>query len=219
MEKVFKEIEKRIKRLEAEIELAEKRLELLEETGAAHKYQIWEKRKSYSEYYLIFIAIWMIMGLMLLLYIKNKYAQRIPLSLTPYIILAFVLIILPLIYVVWKFMYKEEIESPLEYLSKREKNARIVLNAFYLPLKEALENENEEKLRRIADNLLTSEGLARAIEEENEGDPKVMAYAIYLYLNRDKDVKDEIEETVKLLRNKPLKALLSFLLEKDRETL
>ncbi|NJE08547.1 hypothetical protein E3E31_08430 [Thermococcus sp. M39] len=217
MEKVFEEIEKRIKRLEAEIELAEKRLELLEETGAAHKYQIWEKRKSYSEYYLIFIALWMILGLLLLVYIKNRYAQMVPLSLTPYIILALFLIIVPLAYIIWKFLHKEEIESPLEYLSRREKNARIVLNGFYLPLKEALEKGDEEKLRHIADNLLTSPGLAKAIEEENEGDPKVMAYALYLYLiylNRDKDIKDEIEETVKLLRNKPLRALLSSLLER-----
>ncbi|AHF80737.1 Hypothetical protein TES1_1359 [Thermococcus paralvinellae] len=215
MEKVFEEIERRIKRLEAEIELAEKRLKLLEETGAAYKYQIWEKRESYLEYYLVFAVIWIMMGLMLVLYIKNKYVQRITPPLTPYLILALVLIFLPLIYMLWDFMHKEEIENSLEYLNKKEKNAQIVLNEFYRPLKEALEKGDEEKLCYIADNLLTSPRLAKAIEETNEGDPKVMAYALYLYLNRDKDIKDEIEKTVKILRNKPLKVLLSFLLERD----
>lgn len=215
MEKVFEEIEKRIKRLEAEIELAEQRLKLLEETGAVHKYNVWEKRKSYSEYYLIFIAIWMVTGLMLLFYIKSRYAQRVPISFTPYVLLTLVLVFFPLGYIVWKFMSKEEVESPVEYLNRRKKSARTVLNEFYLPLKEALEKRDEEKLRFLADDLLTNLSLAKAVEDVNEGDPKVMAYALYLYLNRDKDVKDEIEETVKILRNKPLKALLSSLLERD----
>ena len=83
MKEVLKEIEKRIKRLEAEIELVEKRLELLEETGAAYKYQLWEKRRDYSEYYLIFLALWAMVGLMLLIYIKNRYALGVSLSLVP----------------------------------------------------------------------------------------------------------------------------------------
>jgi len=215
MEKVFEEIERRIKRLEAEIELAEKRLELLEETGAAHKYQLWEKRKDYSEYYLIFLALWIVVGLMLLIYLKNRYAWGVSLSLAPYVIIAFVLIILPLAYALWKSTQRESLENPMDYLSRREKNARIVLNEFYLPLKKALEKGDEEKLHHIADNLLANPRLAKAIEETNEGHPKLMAYALYLYLNKDKDVKEEIEETVKLLRNKPLKALLLSLLEKD----
>jgi len=131
------------------------------------------------------------------------------------VIIAFVLIVFPLAYALWKSTQRGSLESPMDYLSRREKNARIVLNEFYLPLKKALEKGDEEKLHHIADNLLANPRLAKAIEEANEGHPKLMAYALYLYLNRDKDVKEEIEETVKLLRNKPLKVLLLSLIEKD----
>ncbi|WP_324736399.1 hypothetical protein VFC49_04840 [Thermococcus sp. SY098] len=217
MEEVFEEIEKRIKRLEAEIELAEQRLKLLEETGAAHKYRIWEKRKDYSEYYLILIALWLVVGMMFLYYIKSRYAQRIPLSLTPYVVLVVILISFPLGYLIWKSMHREAIESPLDYLHKREKSARIVLNEFYLPLKEALKKQDKERLRLLADTLLTNLSLAEAIENINEGNPKIMAYALYLYISRDKypNLKDDIEEAVALLRNKPLKALMMSLLEKS----
>jgi len=50
--------------------------------------------------------------------------------------------------------------------------------------------------------------VAEAITELNEGDPKVMAYALYLYLNRNSVHPSEINEVVTLLKNKPLKKLL-----------
>ncbi|MBC7095129.1 hypothetical protein [Thermococcus sp.] len=203
MKEVLEEIETRIKRLEAEIELIEERLKFLDRVGATSKYQILQRRTKTGELYIMFFVIWGFMGLTLLLYLKYKYSEILPFSLTPYIGAMMAFIIIPFLY--YFFLSKQsEPENPINYLEKKERMARLALNRFYIPLKEALKHE---KLKEIANRLLQGE-VADAITELNEGDPKVMAYALYLYLNRDSVRPSEINEVVTLLKNKPLKKLL-----------
>ena len=206
MKDVLEETETRIKRLEAEIELIEERLHFLDRVGASSKYQILQRRTKTGELYIMFFVVWGFMGLTLLLYLKYKYSEILPFSLTPYIGAMIAFIIIPFFY--YFFLSKQsEPENPINYLEKKERMARLALNRFYIPLKEALEEEDHEKLEELANRLLQGE-VAEAITELNEGDPKVMAYALYLYLNRNSVHPGEINEVMTLLKNKPLKKLL-----------
>lgn len=206
MKEVLEEIENRIRRLEAEIELVEGRLQFLERVGASSKYQILRKRKSMDEMYIMFFVLWGFIGLVLLLYLKYKYSEILPFSLTPYIWAMVGFILLPFAYYMF-FSKKTESETPMEYLERRERMARLAINRFYIPLKEALEKKDKEKLKAVADRLLEGE-VAKAIEELNEGDPKVMACALYIYINKDQVGSDEIKNIVEIMKNKPLKKLL-----------
>ncbi|WP_175059511.1 hypothetical protein [Thermococcus sp. 2319x1] len=213
MKEVLKEIDTRIKRLEAEIELAESRLEFLDKIGASSRYKLLEKKQRISEMYVLFLMLWGFIGLMLLLYLKYRYAEMLPFSLTPYILLMVFFILLPAGYYAISSRKPEE-ETPIDYLNKRERMARLLINRFYKPLREALEKNDNVKLKELADSISTGE-LARAAEELNEGNPKAMAYALYIYLARDTVSPEEIQEALALVKNKPLKILLSTLLKES----
>jgi len=213
MKEVLKEIDTRIKRLEAEIELAESRLEFLDKIGASSRYKLLEKRQRISEMYVLFFMLWGFIGLVLLLYLKYRYAEMLPFSLTPYILLMVFFILLPAGYYAISSKKPEE-ETPIDYLNKRERIARLLINRFYKPLREALEKNDNVKLKELADSISMGE-LARAAEELNEGNPKAMAYALYIYLARDTVSSEEIQEALALVKNKPLKILLSTLLKES----
>ncbi|USS40420.1 hypothetical protein NF865_08935 [Thermococcus aggregans] len=213
MRDVLKEVDKRIRRLEAEIELAENRLEFLNKIGASSKYKLLEKNQGISEIYIAFFMLWGFIGLVLLLYLKYRYGEMLPFSLTPYIILMVFFILLPVVYYVLPSRKSEE-ETPIDYLIKRERMARLLINRFYKPLRDALEKDDKDRLKGLADEISMGE-LARAAEELNEGNPKVMAYALYLYAARDSASQEEIQEALTLIKNKPLKLLLSTLLKES----
>jgi|Deesub1362B_J571_1020462.scaffolds.fasta_scaffold00031_15 hypothetical protein len=210
---VISEIERRIKRLEAEIEFVEQRLALMEKTGAISRYKTWERRQESSVYYLMIFFIWIFLGLLLLIYIKSRYARGIPIPTTFYIIITATLVLFPLSYILWRTFRKEQKESPIDYLESRERSARIVISSFYNPLKDALREGNDERILKLADELLNSPILSEAIKIVNEGDPKLMAYALYLYVNRNLGLEEEIKETLQSLDNRPLKKLLTYLLQ------
>lgn len=207
-EEVLAEIERRIKRLEAEMEFAENRLSYLEKIGAPSRYQAF-RRKDYSIYYLMLMGAWMLVGFIALMSISNRLPANINTPLLPYLLVALTVIVFPLIYMLWS--RREEQKTPMDELEERERLARLVLSRFYIPLRKAVEKEDEETLKSLADELLTDPLLAEAVERMKEGDPKLMAYALYLYSNYSPALAEDVRETVENLNNKPLKALLSEL--------
>lgn len=207
-DEVLAEIDRRIKRLEAEISMAEERMRYLEEIGAPTKYRAL-RRKDYTAYYLILMGVWIIIGMLALRFMKNRLPYYFNLPLTPYFIIALVLLVAPAAYLLWS--RRESPPTPMEDFEERERLARTVLNLFYRPLREAVEGDDREKMRAVADELLGNPVLANAVERMAEGDPKLNAYALYLYASYTPELEDEVRETVEKLTNKPLKVLLSEL--------
>ena len=207
---VLAEIDRRIKRLEAEISMAEERMRYLEGIGASTKYRT-IRRKDYTVHYLILMGAWIITGTLALIFMKNRLPHHLNVPLTPYLLMALVLLVVPGIYLL---LARGEMPStPMEDLEEREKLARILLNRFYRPLREAVGRDDRERMKVIADELLGNPLLASAIERMAEGDPKLNAYALYLYANYKPGLEDEVSETVEKLTNRPLKALLLELLK------
>ncbi len=203
MKTVLEEIEKRIKRLEAEIELAELSLKRMEKSVKGE--QLLKKTSSYPFYYLLFMIVWMIVGLLFLIGLKNRLPLITNFPMVKYGLLFILVFFIPIVYFIWTNRETEGITTGIEV---REKWARTVIKRFYIPLKEALEKEDEAKIAELADSLLENMELARAVEGTHEGDPKMMSYALYLYIQRSPELKNEIRETSERLANKPLKKLL-----------
>lgn len=208
-EKVIEEIDRRIKRLEAEVEILEKSLESLE--SAPNKFA--PKVRNNALYYMVFIAIWMLAGIGVLAYLLNS--GRLPgvvnVPLLPYILIATVLLLGGLFYAIWERREAERLDSKGE-LEGRIRSANLVVKHFYEPLKKALREEDENTLRALADKLLEDPILPGAVQRTNEGDPKMMAYALYLYTSYTPEMRDEVESLLDTLGNRPLKLLLEELL-------
>ncbi|ASJ07846.1 hypothetical protein A3L11_00850 [Thermococcus siculi] len=209
-DEVLAEIDRRIKRLEAEIEMAEDRMRYLEEIGAPTKYRAL-RRKDYSAYYLLLMGAWIVIGMLALLFMKNRLPYYFNIPLLPYFIISLVLLIAPVAYLLWS--RRETPPTPMEELEDRERLAREVLVRFYRPLREAVEGDDRKTLVAIADELLGNPVLASAVERMAEGDPKLNAYALYLYANYSPELEGEVRDTIEKLTNRPLKALLKTLLE------
>ncbi|ASJ05907.1 hypothetical protein [Thermococcus pacificus] len=213
-DEVLVEIDRRIKRLEAEISMAEERMRYLEEIGAPVKYRALQ-RKDYTVYYLILMGVWIVIGMLALLLMKNRLPYYFNVPLMPYFIIALVLLVAPAVYLIWS--RRESPPTPMEDLEERERLSRVVLNLFYRPLREAVEENDMEKMRALADELLSNPVLASGVERMAEGDPKLNAYALYLYASYTPELESEVRDTIEKLTNRPLKVLLSGLLEKERD--
>jgi len=209
-EDVLKEIDRRIKRLEAEIEIVEERLRYLEELGAPSKYRAL-RRKDYSVYYILLMGVWILVGFFVLLAIRDRLPAGFKLPLLPYAILAFIIVVVPLAY--YLLSSGREEKSPMDELEERERTARLVLSLFYRPFRDAVERNDRKALEGLAGEILENPLLAEAIEKTNEGDPKKIAYALYLYANYKPELEDEVRTTAEVLRNKAVKGLLSTLLK------
>lgn len=202
---IIVEIDRRIKRLQAEIEIAEvglKRVEELKERTRSIKI------KDYSPYYLAGMLLWFAIGLFLLLFVSKRFPAgvTIPTGLYALIIVVFSV---PLAYYL---ITREKTEEPRKNLLERERMARLVLKAFYEPLKRAVEKDDRKALETLADELLNNPSLASAIEQLGEGNPKLMAYGLLLYARFEEGLEEEVRETVERIHNKPIKALLESLL-------
>ena len=208
-ERVIEEIDRRIKRLEAEAEILEKSLESLE--NAPHKFA--PKVRNNALYYMIFIAIWMLVGIGVLAYLLNS--GRLPggvnVPLLPYTLIATVLLLGGLFYAIWERREAERLDSKGE-LEEKIRSANLVVKHFYEPLRKALLEEEKDTLRALADKLLEDPLLPSAVQRTNEGNPKRMAYALYIYTSYNPEMRDEVETLLDTLGNKPLKLLLEELL-------
>ncbi|WP_297550438.1 hypothetical protein [Thermococcus sp.] len=209
-EEVFDEINRRIKRLQAEIEIAEENLRRIEELGGRAK---GPKVKDYSPYYLAGMLLWFTIGLVVIVFISKRSPSgvTIPTGLYAMMIVAFSV---PLIYYL---MTRKKKEEPERDFLERERMARLVLKAFYEPLKRAVESDDRKALETLADELLNNPSLASAIERLGEGNPKLMAYGLLLYARFEENLVEEVRETIARLHNKPVKALLTTLLDLSRK--
>lgn len=212
-EDVLAEIDGRIKRLSAQVEIAEERLRYLEEIGAPSKYRLLQGRKDYGVYYLILLGLWLMAGVLVLIRMKRNLPETFNLPLLPYLIIAAVVAVAPLVYL---FLSKKRHPgTPMEELEELERAAKLVISGFYTPLRRAVEAGDVDGMRALAEKLLNDPLLARALERTHEGSPKVMAYALYLYSTYDEDLKGDVEEALTSLTNKPLRMLLRTLLPPD----
>ncbi|WP_258083801.1 hypothetical protein [Thermococcus thermotolerans] len=209
-EDVLEEVDRRIKRLQAEVELAEERLRYLDRIGAPSKYRAL-RREDYSIYYLLLMAVWVLLGFLALMAISHRLPYGFNFPLLPYLLVVLVVIVLPLAY--YYLSRREEPKTPMDELEERERLARLVLSLFYVPLREAIEKDDRKAMESLAEELLNNPLLAEAVEKTKEGDPKVMAYALYLYATYRPEMEGEVRETLSILSNKPLRALLSTIIK------
>ncbi|ASJ10185.1 hypothetical protein A3L12_02185 [Thermococcus sp. P6] len=209
-EEALKEIEVRMRRLQAEVELAEERLRYLEELGVPSKYRAL-RRKDSAHTYLLLMAVWVLLGFLLFIVTSRRLPYWFGFPLSPYLLVMLVVMLLPLVY--YYLSRRNEPKTPMEELEERERMARLVLSRFYRPLRKALEKDDRSAMEKLAEELLNDPLLGRAIEETREGDPKMMAYALYLYTEYRQGMEEEVRETISRLSNRPLRALLLGLIE------
>lgn len=206
-DEIKNELEKRIKRLQALIEIAEERAPASSERPIP-------KPSSSATVYLWTSVAWIVGGLLVLYFLRSRYGGTLgnaptKVSLTVYAILTVGVVVLMAAY----YLSRRREEGEVFDLDERVRAARRVLREFYLPLKDALEKGDEKTLRELADKLIEDSFLAKAMEVAREGDPKLTAYALYLYLSRDTVGRDEIREAIDNVDNKPMRLLLKSLLK------
>nr|CRL09156.1 hypothetical protein [unidentified prokaryotic organism] len=208
-ERVIEEIDRRIKRLEAEVEILDRSLESLE--SAPKKFA--PKPKNDALYYMVFIGLWMLVGIGVLVYLSRsgRLPGTINVPLLPYVLIALVVLLGGLAYAIWERREREKLD-PRGELEEKIRSANLVVKFFYEPLKKALLEDDPSALRVLGDRLLEDPILPSAVEKVNEGDPKKMAYALYLYASYTPEMRDEVENLLEVLGNKPLRVLLEELL-------
>ncbi|ASI98897.1 hypothetical protein [Thermococcus celer] len=207
---VLDEIDRRIKRLQAEIDIAEERLRYLEEVGSPSRYNV-IRRDDYSLYYLVLMGIWILLGFLSLIAVGHRLPYSFNLPVLPYLLVTLVVIVLSVAY--YWLGRRAEPKTPMDELEERERLARLVLSRFYKPLREAVEKDDREAMEALAEELLNDSLLAGAVERMGEGDPKVMAYSLYLYTRFRPELEGEVREALSSLGNGPMRALLSGLIE------
>lgn len=204
------EIKRRIKRLDAEIEIIEGRLQKLEESRVKYNFKT-TKKSSYTAYYLILMGLWMVIGALVLGNVSKRLPFKVGLPILPLLLTGFVIIGASFIYLLRG--EREESESPFADLEEKERMLKILLSQFYTPLLKAIEEEDSAALRSLADRVMNDPTLSKALKRTGEGDPREVAYALYLYAVYGEELKPEVEEALKLVQNRALRALLSTLIE------
>ena len=199
---ILQEIDRRIKRLQAEIEIAETSMERISNRR-------YPGVKEYSTLYAVLMLAWVITGFLLLAVLSRKIPNGMKIPIKLYAIVL-VLLSLPVLYVLVR---KGEKSEPGADLAERARMARLLIREFYGPLRKAVDEEDTGALETLAERLLNDSRLAGAMEALNEGDPKLVAYALLLYSKFNPELRGEVENTVESLTNKPVKALLQSLLE------
>lgn len=203
---VFDEIEKRVRRLNALAEIAEERA-LVEERRPIPKVQ------SQFSTYLWVSAAWVIGGLLILYFLRSRYRGILGSSSRASLMVYAVLTVGVLVMVVLYYLQSKGSGEESFDLAERARAARRVVKDFYVPLREALEKGDAGALRLLADKLLEDPLLARAVEVSKEGDPKLMAYALYLYASGNLADPDELREAVGRVDNWVLRLLLGSAFE------
>ncbi|MBP1911143.1 hypothetical protein [Thermococcus stetteri] len=206
---VIGEIEKREKRLNAIIEISEERIKHIEELGVrARGPQV----RNYSAYYMLFMVAWLLLGAVVLSIVSKRVGGIIHIPVGLYFVLALLFSIPALYYLLAKGGTSSE--NPEADFVERERMARALLERFYKPFKEAVQTNDTSKIEALADKLLEDPVLASAMEALNEGDPKVVSYALLLYARYQPDLENEVREVLQRLTNKPVRVLLETLLGK-----
>ncbi|WP_054840391.1 hypothetical protein [Thermococcus sp. JCM 11816] len=154
----------------------------------------------------------MILGTAVLVIVSRRIESGIKIPIKLYVVLMLLFAIPAVYYLLFKRKPGES--PPGSDLVERERMARILLERFYKPLKEAVQADDKAKIEELANRLLEDPILASSMEILNEGDPKVVAYALLLYARYEPGLENEVKETLNIVTNKPAKALLETLLRK-----
>ncbi|WP_157868091.1 hypothetical protein [Pyrococcus abyssi] len=205
-----------IKAIELERRKFEERANILEEvidkssSSISSKYEelLRKRRASFFVYSILMIGL-LVVEIIVLLIIREKFnVGGIKISLILFFLLA--ILAFTLLGLIASRSESEDysVEDKITLYRKLAK--------FYSKLKEALERKDYEKLRELADEVLSDPLLGKAIEIGNIGRPEAVAYALYLYLNRDKVEKFEVEEAINLVEG-PMKLLLKVALGEEDE--
>ncbi|AFK21904.1 hypothetical protein Py04_0302 [Pyrococcus sp. ST04] len=162
------------------------------ESSLVKKYE--DKLRRRNSYLLIFLGLMIVIQAIVILILRWKYpilGVKMSRILIVFLILVFGLLLIGVLF----GQEKEVDEGDL----KEKMNAyRIVAKKFYRRLREALENEDMESIKGIADEILEDPIFGKALQVANIGDPKVVAYILYVYLNRESLSREEIEEAKRL---------------------
>ncbi len=206
VESVVSEIEKRMKRLQAMVEIAEESLRFEEGRKKAPKPSFGN-----TWTYLITALAWTLGGLFLLYLFRSRYSGVVGGAPTGVSIAVYAVIALGIVAALLFYYLPRRKGSDEEFdLDERARAAKLLIKNFYVPLEEALLDGNDGALGALADKLLEDPLLAHAMEVVREGDPRVAAYALYLYVSfKSGNVSPkEVEEAVENVDNRPLRLLL-----------
>ena len=211
------EIERRMKRLQAMVEIAEESLRFEEGRRKAPKPSsgnIWT--------YLVTALAWTLGGLFILYLFRSRYSGVVGGAPTGVSIAVYAIIALGIVAALLFYYLPRRKESVEEFdLDERARAAKLLIKNFYTPLKEALLAGNDRALGALADKLLEDPLLSHAMEVVREGDPRVAAYSLYLYVSfKSGNVSlEEVAEAAENVDNRPLQLLLKSLLMEEGENL
>ncbi|NJF25629.1 hypothetical protein E3E29_08280 [Thermococcus sp. Bubb.Bath] len=210
---VISEIEKRMKRLQAMVEIAEESLRFEEGRRKAPK-----PSQGNMWTYLITALAWTLGGLFILYLFRSRYSGVVGGAPTGVSIVVYAIIALGIVAVLLFYYLPRRRGAVEEFdLDERARAAKLLIKNLYAPLKEALLEDNDTALGAMADKLLEDPLLAHAMEVVREGDPRLAAYALYLYVSfKSGNVSlEDVAEAVEKVDNRPLQLLLESLLPEE----
>ena len=193
-----------IKELEVEARKFEERAKVLEEvlerrtSSLTSKYEQSLKRGNYLS--VLFVVVLLLEFLVLMLFRSKFKIIGVDINKILYVLLVFLAFFLLFLFL---GKWKEE-EDVMDIKGKIEEYKKV--SKFYYKLKDAIEKGDMDGVMRIADEVLEDPMLSKALESSGVGDPKVIAYSLYLYANRDKVDNSEVEEVKGILKG-PLRKM------------
>ncbi|MFA4641153.1 hypothetical protein [Pyrococcus kukulkanii] len=195
-----------IKELEIEAKKFEERAKVLEDvlerqaSSLSSKYGSRLSRNKEGYIYILFIAM-LVLEILVLAFFRARFkVLDINIESIMYLLLAFLALLILMLF----FGRRKSEEGTRDIREKIDEYRKV--SKFYSRLKEAIERGSREDITKLADEILEDPLLSKALKNSGVGDPKVIAYSLYLYANRDKVDNSEVEE-VKGMLGYPLRKL------------
>ncbi|MFA4701783.1 hypothetical protein [Pyrococcus kukulkanii] len=195
-----------IKELEIEAKKFEERAKVLEDvlerqaSSLSSKYGSRLSRNKEGYIYILFIAM-LVLEILVLAFFRARFkVLDINIESIMYLLLAFLALLILMLF----FGRRKSEEGTGDIREKIDEYRKV--SKFYSRLKEAIERGSREDITKLADEILEDPLLSKALKNSGVGDPKIIAYSLCLYANRDKVDNSEVEE-VKGMLGYPLRKL------------